>query len=343
MNLLSKVTLLACSANIFFSKMMTLAEASHLVGPEFMRSLQQDDSSSYLKYDNCLVVKTKVAQTVSSGSSGNNKSTKYVEQNVPYVAYRQCSGSGCSKSSLIVSLNSVIGNLISDVKTYCGSCTNDCSSCSGITNENNQYDETDETQAIYCTPAYYDETNHQYYRKATCDGNGGLTIAVFSDSQCSNQIQDSTYSSKFSYNYFNAIKNLNMNCDDGDCYAEKNMSLECVNGKNINSDFSDTTNVCKSYYEKEKETMNDEEEVDENGEKKKKTSRTNSGSLRPGFSGSSSVTGTILLVIVAMTALGGLAYVGYKHAMQYLAERETERIVTGEIGERKDGEYAVMT
>lgn len=318
------------------SLLATMAEASQDYAPAFMRSL---GGYNYMKFEQCVVLEVEIPQEGSSEEDADTEveELEVVTESVAYVAYRMCTNCSlkkCSDSTFLAPLTSVIGNLVSFTQNYCNKCSSNCgdeaaegfsSSCETCLDEcqsilaaddTDDYS-TDETKSLWCTAAYVDRNNYQYYSKASCGRDGHLMIGLYSDGECTVEVSSSTYSKKFDYNTFNAMESFCMDCAENECNSEENLSLECVKGENKNTNLVDDMNVCHAYHEAAKKWV-------------------------PNFHSAEGVN-RIALIALAVIVFGCVAYVIYKHIVQYLDERETERIVTSEGGPGKNGQYAVMT
>lgn len=306
--------------------------------PSFMRAMT---GYNYLKFDECHELKVDIPHiTYNTTEDGDRVETvTYTQQNVPYVAYKlctDCSLKRCGDSSFLAPLGTVIGNLISFTRNHCSSCysscfgedvtvvSDECQTCheecaaihqaeeSGTTN-----DPTDETTSLWCNPAYEDSYGAQYYSKATCGRDGHTMIGLFSDNQCTVQI-NSSYSKKFSYNMFNAMESFCMDCEANECYSEESLSLECVNGKNKNSAIVDDMNVCTAYQKVSKAWVP--------------------------FSSHSGNASKVFWFFFFLLAIAGIGYYAYPHVLKYLDEQKNAQQKIQDDGEqRKESDYAVMS
>lgn len=329
---------------LFSSTPVVMSSSMIVADPTFIRAMT---SYNYLKFDECLVLDVEIPKktyTTDEETGVQTESTEYTKTSVPYVSYKLCSD--CSlktcngKSSFLAPLGTVIGNLISFTQSHCSTCSANCEQdaydslelseecstcleeCEMIHTADSTEDEsTNEMDNLWCHPVYVDQGGIQYYTQATCGRDGHMVIGLFSDGQCTVEV-NSSYGKKFSYKHFNAMESFCMNCEDNECYAEENTSLECVNGSNQNSNLIDDMNVCSAY------------------QKVATSWFRSSGNNSNGF-----VKGLFVTILI-LIALGGL-YVGYQQYEKYMEEKEAAEkldVTTAEDGKpRKNGEYNVMT
>lgn len=331
---------LALATSLFLVTIVVDASSSN-VAPDFMlRSLATTSSYSYMKFEQCVELEVDVSQDEDESMNV----TRTLKESIPYVAYKMCSDCSlkkCSDSTFLAPLGEALGSMMSFTDQHCTSCTYECeqhkqqdydeanatdvsgdctvcmADCTAIEEGHASGNYTvDETQAMWCTTAYRDDVSGmQYYSRATCGSDGHLMIGLFTDGDCTIEV-NSNYGKKFTYNTFNAMESFCMDCADNECYAEESMSLECVKGVNTNEDLVDDMGVCEAYQKATSKWIN---------------------SLT-GAAGSHQY----LVIFLGVLIAAALSFVGYKHIVQYMEERETERLIAGGLFEGKKNENAQL-